>query len=242
MNIIQERLDEVMTLNLLKGSHEVGKEMCAMEAAAYIAGENWTDSPECVCPVISQFMRSWNDGLPSNEDRDRLLKPLLPKVIGTRNKALEERRSYMALDWLIRVHTPRFLDLTDSLKTHAKALRDLDKITNLAGATAAGKLTRAAWAAARDVARDVARDAAGDAARAAAGDAARAAARAAAWDAAWDAAGAAAGAAARAAAWAAARAAAWAAAGDAAGDALTPTVEWFQSSASDLVIRMSELK
>src|SRR3990167_10562700 len=79
---------------------------CAMEAAAYIAGEPWSDHPECVCPVIGAFMRAWNDGLPDDE-RTSLLLPLIPRTIGTRgSKPLEERRSLMAADWLVRTHTP----------------------------------------------------------------------------------------------------------------------------------------
>jgi hypothetical protein len=113
-----------------------------MEAAAYIANEPWSDAPRCVCPVIRSFMVSWNDSLPTDEDRDRLLKPLIEKVIDTRStQAVEERRSFMAIDWLVRVHTPKFLDLTDELKPHAKSLRDLDDIVDLAGMVAAGDIT-----------------------------------------------------------------------------------------------------
>ena len=157
--IDQARLDKIMSLPLLKGKHDPDSKYCVMEAAAYIAGEPWSDAPQCVCPTITAFMVDWNDSLPSEEDRDRLLKPLLTHVIGTRgSKKLAERRSYMALDWLIRVHTPRWLDLVPALQPHAKALRDIDEICDLAGATAAGKLTTAAedaaWAAAGAAAWD----------------------------------------------------------------------------------------
>ena len=222
LEVDQTRLDQIMQTPLSKGAHQPDGQFCVMEAAAYIAGEPWSDAPECVCPTIRTFMVSWNDWLPSDEDRDRLLKPLLLKVVGTRSTdEIAERRSYPALDWLIRVHTPKFLELKDELKPHAKTLRELDEIIDMAGATATGVKVRAA--------------------RAAAGDAARAAARAAARDAAGDAAGAAAGAAARAAARDAARDAAGDAAGAAAKDFLQPTVEWLQASASDLVIRMCEI-
>ncbi len=230
-----------------------------MEAVAYVAGEPWSDHPVCACPVLTSFMVAWNDGLPNDAERDRLLKPLVEQLIDTRSTpAVEERRSYMVLDWLIRVHTPKWLDLVPSLAQHAKALRDLQEIADFAGASAVGASVNAAgaaaWAAARDAAWAAAsaaawaaaRDAAWAAASAAAWDAAwaaaSAAARDAAWDAAWDAARAAAGAAAGAAARAAARAAAGDAAGaaawDAAWDALKPTTEWLQASALDLVDRM----
>ena len=58
---------------------------CVMEAVAFVAGEKWSDHPECVSPVIGAFLRSWNDSLPTDADRDRLLKPLIPKIIDTRS-------------------------------------------------------------------------------------------------------------------------------------------------------------
>ena len=196
---IPERLAQVTTLD--KGDHDAKTpgEWCVMEAAAYVAGEPWSDHPQCACPVITAFMISWNDSLP-DEDRTRLLAPLIPAIVGTRSTpAVESRRSFMALDWLIRVHTPKWLALNPKLQDHAEALRGLDEIADLAGAVAVGVKVNAARAAARAAAGDAARAAAGDAAWAAAGDAA------------WDAAGAAAGDAAWAAAWAAAQDAAWAA-------------------------------
>jgi hypothetical protein len=254
------------------GGHRPNAEgrMCAMEAVAYIAGEPWSDTPQCASPVISAFMRAWNDGLPDAE-RTALLLPLIPWLVGTRgDEALEERRSLMAADWLVRVHTPAWLRLA-KLDAQAELLERLPEITSMAqvpsirgpleavrqDTAAAGAAARAAaWAAARAAAGDAAWAAAGDAAWAAAGDAAGAAAwaaaRAAAGDAAWAAAGDAARAAAWAAAWAAARAAAgdaaWAAAraaaGDAAwaaaGDALADTKRTLQQSAVALVIRMVE--
>jgi len=230
MIVLADRMQQIRTLSLSSGSHEdFEKGMCVMEAAAYVAGEPWSDHPRCACRVITSFMIGWNDRLPSDAERDRLLKPLIPDIIDTKSTpAIEERRSYMALDWLIRVYTPRWLDLVPSLAPHAKAVRDLEEIADLAGASAAGASVVAARAAARAVAGDAAR-AAGDAARAA-GDAAWAAARAAAWAAAGDAAWAAAGDAARAAAGDAAWVAAW--------DAFKPTTKWLQVSALDLVNRM----
>jgi hypothetical protein len=39
----------------------------------------------------AQFIRAWNDGLPTDADRDRLIKPLLPDLIGTRASAATTR-------------------------------------------------------------------------------------------------------------------------------------------------------
>src|SRR5438270_311598 len=101
-NIDRKRLAQVMHLWTLKmGSHKKNTtgDMCVMEAAAYIAGRPWSDSPPCVSPVIAAFMRNWNDSLPTDADRDRLLKPLIPTLIDTKSSNnLEQRRSFMALD------------------------------------------------------------------------------------------------------------------------------------------------
>ena len=249
--IDEARLAEIETL--LSGGHEPNSgQMCVMEAAAYIAREQWSDQPKCVCPVLGAFLRAWNDGL-SDDKRTALLKPLLPRIINTRgSKVLEERRALMAADWLVRVHTPAWLRLA-GLTVHADALSTLPEITSMGqvpsirgpidaarmDAAAAGD---AAWAAAWDAARDAAWAAAWDAARDAAWAAARAAARAAAGDAAWAAAWAAARDAALAAAWDAAwdaaRDAAWAAARDAARAKLAPVQTELQQSALALVERM----
>jgi len=241
VQIIEERMRKIDGLSLKSGAHSPDSTFCVMEAVAFVAGEKWSDSPECVCPVIAAFMRSWNDALPSDTERDRLLKPLISKIINTRSKKLENRRALMAADWLVRVNTPAWLRLA-GLAKQAELLAALPEITSMeqipsirepieAVRRDANAARAAAWAAAGDAAGDAARDAARAAARAAAWAAARAAAWAAARDAAWDAARDAARDAAwaaardaardaaRAAAWDAARAAAWDAAWDAARDA-----------------------
>jgi hypothetical protein len=249
-----ERLAEITKLD--NGSHERRAQgACIMEAASYLAREKWSDHPECVCPVIGAFLRSWNDGLP-DEERTTLLLPLLPRIVGTRNPALEKRRALMAADWLVRTYTPAWLRLA-GLTDQAAPLESLPEITSMAqvpsirgpikavqkdvARDATRDFTRAV---ARDATRDFTRAAAGSAAwaatmdftrdstrdftRAAAWDAARAAAWDVAWEAAWDV------------AWEAARAAAWDAAWDAARDVLAPTRQALQQSALRLVERMIE--
>ncbi len=39
------------------------RDLCIMEAVAFMAGEPWSDSPACASPVIAAFLRSWNDAL-----------------------------------------------------------------------------------------------------------------------------------------------------------------------------------
>src|SRR6267142_3594970 len=125
----EERLRE---LDLKSGSHQKRDDgVCVMEAVAWLRNQEHTDRPVCVSPVMATFFRSWNDGLPSDAERNRLLKPLIPVIVDTvANKAVELRRSYMALDWLIRVNAPAFLGLTDRLKAHAVALSGLSPIVD----------------------------------------------------------------------------------------------------------------
>jgi hypothetical protein len=204
------------------------KGMCLLEAVSYVQGQPFSDAPQCVSPVIAAFGRSWNDSLPDTE-RQRL-KRFIPTMIETRTTpADEERRVWLATDWLVRTFTPTWLDKA-GLTEHAIRLRGLNELTSTDLARRAQpiiddarKASYAAWAAVWD--------------------AAWAAARAAAWDAAW--------AAARAAAWAAARAAAskkkgYSAQYDAAYKAARPlidaalaeTVKELTASAEDLLERM----
>ncbi len=244
MSILEERLPYLEALQLESGAHYAPNNglvhACVMEAVAYMAGDPWSDHPECASPVLGAFLRSWNDSL-SDEDR-QMLKPLIPRLVGTKaSKAVEEKRAWMATDWLARECAPAFLRLV-GLTDHAEALEGLVALTTtkqavkarptLAAARAAAEAaawdaaTFAAWDAAAAATWSAAWDAAWAAATAAARHAARNAARDAATSAAWDA------------AWAAARAAAW----SAATAALEPTVKQLQASALLLVDRMIDAK
>jgi hypothetical protein len=247
------------TITLKSGGHQDRDQgVCLLEAVAWWADEPHSDTPACVDQTLARFGRAWNDAMRDDDERAQLRR-YVPALVGTAGTSDDSvRRAWLALDWLVRVSTPAWLDLA-GLADEAQRLRDLPQVTEVddavlaalwdgrAKAAAAGDAAgAAAGAAAGDAAKAAAGDAARDAARAAAWDAARAAARAAAGAAAWAAAGAAAGAA----AWDAARAAARAAAGDAAKaaagdaardaarDALAPTVTTLQSSAHDLYLAM----
>lgn len=67
---------------LSAGGHESPADgACIMELASFLAGEEWTDQPECVSPVLAVVARHVNDDLDDTE-RMRLL-PLLPRLMGT---------------------------------------------------------------------------------------------------------------------------------------------------------------
>jgi hypothetical protein len=103
--IVQERLAKLESVTLKQGGHTTRRGgMCAMEAIAWLADEEHSDAPDCVSPVIATFLRRWNDDL---DDAGRqMLKPLLPRVIGTAGDGKDELRGWMAADWLVRSHTP----------------------------------------------------------------------------------------------------------------------------------------
>lgn len=67
---------------LSKGRHRNPRRGgCFMEVASYLAGERWSDHPQCTHPVLAAAARSVND-LTSNDERHRLA-PLIPLVVGT---------------------------------------------------------------------------------------------------------------------------------------------------------------
>lgn len=161
-------------LTLKKGGHPTRDAgMCLMEAVAYVRGIEHTDHPQCVAPLLGEMGRNLNDVLP--DDLRQQLVPVIPVLPGTRDDGHDETRSYMALDWLIRVYLPTWLDLSPACREDAAKVRELGRIVDMASAERAGPVVRQAQSTARDAAGDAAWAAAGAAAWAAARDAARAA-------------------------------------------------------------------
>lgn len=210
------------TLRLELGEHDTRDEgVCLMEAVAWWAGEPHTDEPLCVSPVLAHFGISLNDRFP--DDRRQRLKPLIPLLPGTAGDGLDERRGYLALDWLVRTFAPAWLDLA-GLAEEAAELRGLRRIVGLATAQAARPVARRAVKSCENgqvAVGDAAWDAVGAVAGGAAGDAARAVA---------GGAGDVVGIVTRAAAWAAEWAISWC--------ELQPTMQQLQDSAIDLFTRM----
>jgi hypothetical protein len=226
---------------------------CAMEWVSHLAGEPHSDAPACVSPVLRAYCTSLNDSL-DDAPRQRL-RAYLARTIGTAEDGLDEARSWMALDWLIRSYAPAWLAAA-GLTGSAHRLADLAPVMDacdLQGALVALKAARhdaragwssalgaarpaawAPWTAGRAAAREAAWGSAGAGAWAAArvavgeiaGDRARALAR--------DIAGDAAAMIARAGRTASGRAEAR----DAARSALRPTLDALQHSAFALLDRM----
>lgn len=83
--------------------------MCAMEMVAWLAGEPHSDEPRCACPVLAAFVRAVNDSL-GDEQRNRLLRPLVPQLVNTRaSAAVERQRGLLVLDVMVRQLVPAWL-------------------------------------------------------------------------------------------------------------------------------------
>ncbi|WP_425955717.1 hypothetical protein [Xylanimonas sp. McL0601] len=64
-----------------RGKHRNPKKgACFMELASFLAGERWSDHPQCTHPLVAMLARAVND-LTSDEARPQLA-PLIPSVIG----------------------------------------------------------------------------------------------------------------------------------------------------------------
>ena len=75
---------------LTAGAHDAGDgEACVMEYVSVLAGEPWSDRPECTHPVLAHEARTAND-LASDADRHRLV-PLVGRLFGTGDDSVELR-------------------------------------------------------------------------------------------------------------------------------------------------------
>jgi len=143
MTVLEERLPLLDSFVLDRGSHSsIDEGACVMELVAYVAGEPFSDHPQCASPVITSFLISWNDSLP--DDDRQMLKPYIPRVVGTRtSKADESERAWMCTDWLARECAPAFLRLA-GLKDQAELLEQLAPLVDAKSAKAAQPLPSAA--------------------------------------------------------------------------------------------------
>jgi hypothetical protein len=85
-----------------------------MEVASMLADEPFSDEPRCVCPVIAEFLRTYNDQVDDARRQDLYAYAAL--VVDTRHShASERRRADLCLDWWLeessarRVQVRRFL-------------------------------------------------------------------------------------------------------------------------------------
>ena len=119
----------IKEVSLAKGGHfRAADGMCFMEMAAWFAGEEHTDKPECVSTVLGKFGIVLNDNM-EKDTRDLLLKPLIPLVVGTYDPENELRRAEFLVMWVINKILPLNLRLHgyDKLATLCESA---DNLTN----------------------------------------------------------------------------------------------------------------
>src|SRR5207253_10784170 len=77
---------DLESLVLAKGAHRSPTGgACVMEAVALVAGEPWSDHPECASRLLGAFLRSWDDTLPDDERQQ--LKQDVPRPVASRGTA-----------------------------------------------------------------------------------------------------------------------------------------------------------
>jgi hypothetical protein len=155
MNVFTLDPAKLTGIVLLRGGHKTrGAGMCLMEAVAYVTDGAHTDHPVCVSRLLGEMGRTLNDTLP--DDLRQLLIPVIPDLPGTVDDGHDSARAYLALDWLIRVHLPTWLDLSPACREVAAKVRSLDQIVDMASAERAGLVVRNARQTANAAAKTVA--------------------------------------------------------------------------------------
>ncbi|SDO53898.1 hypothetical protein SAMN05216360_12623 [Methylobacterium phyllostachyos] len=123
-----DRLAQIASL--AAGINPDGGALCAMEAVAFLAGEPVSDQPASAAPSLAAFIRTWSGGL-TQAERDALILPLVPRLVGTRgSEALERRRVARVADWLVRTHLPAWFHLA-KLNVEADELAGLPAILDI---------------------------------------------------------------------------------------------------------------
>jgi hypothetical protein len=95
------------TIRLSKGKHRTPDDgACVMELASMLAGEQFTDHPVSVCPVIGALLRSYNDSIDDRRRQD--LYAYASKVVGSRSSlAVERARADRVAAWTQEHRPPR---------------------------------------------------------------------------------------------------------------------------------------
>jgi len=146
------------TLVLERGKHGYPEQgMNILEAVSVVSpGDKFGDTPRSVSPVISAFLRDWNDAL-DDEPRQEL-KRFIPKIVGSiLTEDVEEFRAWLATDWLVRVQAPAWLQAA-GLGEFAEALAEQDLVVSPDQARAVQTLLDEAAAYANVGARDLSKE------------------------------------------------------------------------------------
>jgi len=133
-------------ITLSPGGHKnIEEGACLLEAASYLAGEPFSDHPQCVSPVLAAFGRAVNDGV--MRDHLDLLTPLTTRLLNTAGyPAIDQQVMFLLANWAVRDLAPRALDAA-GLTERAATLRALPPIVDeITAARAEAARAEAAWA------------------------------------------------------------------------------------------------
>jgi len=135
---LKDRLAQLDTIELEHGDHEFFDDgMCAMEAVAWLAGEECTDAPQCACPIIARAMQRLNDLIDDKTLRTQLLLPLLARIVDSRvSSEVMVKRAFIATDTAVRIFSPIALEKRGFVEL-AATLRRIPAIVNSETALAA---------------------------------------------------------------------------------------------------------
>jgi hypothetical protein len=87
------------TIRLSAGRH-AGPEhgACVVELASMLSGEDFSDHPRSVCPVIGAFLRSYNDGV--GDERRQDLYRYASRIVGSAStRAVQRERGRLLRAW-----------------------------------------------------------------------------------------------------------------------------------------------
>jgi hypothetical protein len=125
-----ERLKEIETKPLHKGSGTGIDQACVMQMVSYVAGEKWTDQPECACPVLTWYAIRLNDRF---DDKHRqLMKPFIPMLVGTRSTPESQIARKRLIRWRnvtvtypLILETIKLNDLAEKLRAFENTLESM---------------------------------------------------------------------------------------------------------------------
>lgn len=84
---------------LERGSHATREEgVCSMELASWLAGEEHTETPECVSEPLTTVMIWINDSL--DDEARQCLKFYVPRTLGTGDDGQDGERRQLITQWL----------------------------------------------------------------------------------------------------------------------------------------------
>ena len=135
-------LAQLEASDLAHGSHgsTFDGQACSMEWVALLADEGMTDAPQCASPVLARYTIRLNDQW--DHEKRQLLKPYLPRMVGTGNDGKDALREQIASEWLTGRLLGPWLDLAGMG----------DHMASIEGKTGAG--LQSALYAIRDAAQD----------------------------------------------------------------------------------------